>query len=288
MSGRRGIIKGGDGEGWNSDPHAAEAPGDELPWLEPAEHEEEPRETYISRPMLIAGVLIFIGLLAAGVWMLYDRFAAVPADEMVSAADVPLFKAPEGPLRVPADPAAQPRLDGEGEASFEVAAGVAAPGQIDLSALPEAPVARPGAVAASPEAADAAVAAAPTTGPTAAKPLPATTAAAAPKPAQPPAGSTRNAAAPPAPATLPAPAAEGGAAVIQLGAFSSEAKANAAWTQFAGRYGYLAGLTKQVRPLARDGGTLYRLHATGIASRAEADRLCARLKVAGESCLVAD
>ena len=55
-----------------------------------------------------------------------------------------------------------------------------------------------------------------------------------------------------------------------------------------GRYVYLADLKKSVIAVERDGGKLYRLHATGITSRAQADNLCGRLRVAGDQCTVVD
>lgn len=87
-------------------------------------------------------------------------------------------------------------------------------------------------------------------------------------------------------AETPAPTGSSGPAALQLGAFSSSAKADAAWKNF-GRYSYLSGLTKSVTKVEREGGeTVYRLKATGVESREKASNLCARLKVAGEQCVV--
>jgi cell division protein FtsN len=87
-------------------------------------------------------------------------------------------------------------------------------------------------------------------------------------------------------AVKPAPVAAGTGTTLQLGAFSSAAKAEAAWTSLSGRYTWLGGLTKRIEPVARDGATLYRLRASGSADSATAAANCARLKVAGEACVV--
>lgn len=85
-----------------------------------------------------------------------------------------------------------------------------------------------------------------------------------------------------------AAASDAGNFSLQLGAFSTNAKANEVWKSFTGRYSYIAPLGKAIDALERDGKTLYRLRATGITSRATAQNLCARLKVAGESCSVTE
>ena len=86
---------------------------------------------------------------------------------------------------------------------------------------------------------------------------------------------------PPAPRPLqPTPAAPG--ATIQLGAFSSQAGANQAWSGLSGRFSYLAPLSHSVVPVASGGRTLYRLRASGP----DAAGICRRLQVAGEACSV--
>ncbi len=74
---------------------------------------------------------------------------------------------------------------------------------------------------------------------------------------------------------------------LQLGAFSTRDKADAAWTK-AGGDGALSGLTKRIEPVDRDGTTLYRLRAAGVASKAAATALCGRIKAAGNACIVAE
>jgi cell division protein FtsN len=85
----------------------------------------------------------------------------------------------------------------------------------------------------------------------------------------------------------PAPAIAG-AAVVQIGAFSSEALADREWGKAAGvAPGAMAGKGKRVVAVTRDdGATLYRTSITGFASRDDAVALCDKLKAAGGSCFV--
>ena len=93
----------------------------------------------------------------------------------------------------------------------------------------------------------------------------------APKtPAAPPAAPKQ---APPAPASGPS---------IQLGAFSSQAGANAAWSALSQRFRYLAPLSHTVVPVQVGGRTLYRLRASGP----DAASVCRRLQAAGDACSV--
>lgn len=85
----------------------------------------------------------------------------------------------------------------------------------------------------------------------------------------------------------PAPAASGGGAIVQLGSFPSEAAANGAWAQLSGRFSYLAPLGKSIEPAEVKGGTVYRLRVNA-GSAGQAGELCAKLKVAGEGCFVAN
>lgn len=92
--------------------------------------------------------------------------------------------------------------------------------------------------------------------------------------AQPPAAQPQTQAQPPA----QQPAAP--SASIQLGAFSSQAAANRAWTALSGRFAYLSPLNHSVVPVQSNGRTLYRLRASGP----DAAGICRRLQVAGEDC----
>ncbi|MDP2212340.1 SPOR domain-containing protein [Phenylobacterium sp.] len=99
----------------------------------------------------------------------------------------------------------------------------------------------------------------------------------------------------PTPAPAPAPAAKApepaavaaGGAMVQVGAFSTEALADAGWNDAMRALPDSAnGKGKRVEPVQSDGKTLYRGYVTGFASRAEASTYCERLKAAGRSCFV--
>lgn len=83
--------------------------------------------------------------------------------------------------------------------------------------------------------------------------------------------------------TGPAPA---GSGFVQLGAFSDSAKADQAWAAMGKRFGFLSGLNRRIAEGAAEGGRkVYRLQAV-VANPAAAQQLCAKLKAAGENCMV--
>lgn len=111
-------------------------------------------------------------------------------------------------------------------------------------------------------------------------------------PVRPVAGMTPAPLAPPAPVTAPAPAPtppptpaavrHGGAWKVQLGAFGSADRARASWDKLGGKVRDLAGLDRHIVAA----GKVQRLQAWGIAGRADAQALCARVKAVGGDCLV--
>ncbi len=251
---------------------------DRLPWLEPVE--EEGGDEGISAGRLIAGLLVALvtlGLIVGGVYWLKQR-----AGGSGTASDDPtLIAAQPGPYKVkPAEPGGM-TVKGQGDSSYAASEGADPNAKIDLSAIPEAPIAKGGEATPTP-APTAPVAPAPATPVQVAKaPAPVVKKAeAAPAPAKP-------APAKPVPAKVEAPQAEpasvSGGSRIQLGAFSSSAKANDAWKSLSGRFSYLAALSKEVLPVESNGKTIYRLRA---AAGGQASSICARLKVAGEACVV--
>lgn len=96
-----------------------------------------------------------------------------------------------------------------------------------------------------------------------------------------------------APSQAPAPAASGSAAPaasggvgVQVGAFSSQASAEAGWSKLVAQAnGALSGVSHRVVAGTADNGTIYRLQAVQP-DRASAAGLCGRLKAAGISCQV--
>jgi hypothetical protein len=74
--------------------------------------------------------------------------------------------------------------------------------------------------------------------------------------------------------------------LVQLGAFGDSAKAEAAWTGLNKRFGFLAGMSRKIAQSNVEGGRMvFRLQAV-TANSSEAQQLCAKLKVAGENCLI--
>jgi outer membrane biosynthesis protein TonB len=127
------------------------------------------------------------------------------------------------------------------------------------------------------------------------KPATAPKPAAAPKPAEAAAAVKPAAPAPvakPAPVTQPAAAPKPAAAApsnavshrIQLGAFSSRAKAESEWQRLRGKHVELKGLASNITEAKTAAGQLFRLQAS-VASEARAKELCASLKAAGQACL---
>ena len=109
----------------------------QLPWLQAVEDEDEPRGVS-ARKMLAAllVVLLAAALVAGTFFWLGQRDAEV-------AGPPELIEAEPGPYKVkPADPGG---LDvaGESETAFQTSAGEDTDAQLDLSAVPEAPVAPP-------------------------------------------------------------------------------------------------------------------------------------------------
>ena len=233
---------------------------DRLPWLEAVEDEDN--EPGVGAGKLIAALiagLIALGLIVGGVFWLRDRTAG-------GSGEGALIAAPEGAYKQPPETPGGMQVAGQGDVAYSASEGADINSAIDLTALPEAPVTEPQ----TPAAIEPAPAPVP-------KPKPVAIATKTPVPAKP-------VLVKPIPApVVPVEAAPSGAGTIQLGAFSSEAKANAAWKSLSGRFSFLGGLTSSVTPVASGGSTLYRLRA---GAGGDAKGVCAKLRVAGESCVV--
>lgn len=268
--------------GWDDD-----GEGDALPWLEAVEDEGGGGRQDGGRTVtyVLIGVAVLALVIAAVGLFTGGDDATTPIG-----GDTDVIAAPEGPYKEAPDAPGGMKVEGEGDSVYAAGAGIDPDGTIDLTALPETPAQRAPAV----EAGDAKIVELPpaaVSGRPAPKPVevskapPATPPAAPAKPAQ-----TATAPARPAPTPAPAPAATAAAAGaggygLQLGAFSSQASAEAAWKTLSGRFGFLGSLGKSITATPSGGKTLYRLRAMGT-SKASAESLCARLKVAGEACSV--
>lgn len=268
---------------------------DDAPWL--AEGVSEPRSvTLVPRGRLFGGVAIFAllaALVAVGLYVIVSGKKSSGSNiGVVRAEDAPLIAADPGPYKTqPANPGGL-AVEGTDQTIYSAGTGSDPSGTIDPSKAPEEPLARPTAapaVGAPKDLLPAAIApVAPPPKPVAEVELPAPKAAPIPKPAPAPA---------PKPVAVPKPVlAEAkpvapavarpatGTAAVQLGAFSTEAKAEAAWTRVSARHAELAGFQHRITPLDRDGATLFRLRASGSGSPAA---VCAALTAAGDACLIA-
>lgn len=80
--------------------------------------------------------------------------------------------------------------------------------------------------------------------------------------------------------------AKGGRFAVQIGAYSSLARVEAAWSQTVSRVGALARFTPASATVRAPGGTFYRLSVTGFETRDSAAQLCTQLRARGGQCFV--
>ena len=223
-----------------------------LPWLEAVDDEDGPRG--VSAKKMLAGlfaVLLAVGIVGATLFWIGRRDAGRTAG---GAAE--LIRAEPGPYKVRPDDPGGLDVAGDSGTAFATGAGEDRDAEIDLGAVAETPIARPVKIAPKPEP--------------------------APEPKSFPGNETKEPVAPDA----PAPVQSGGSgSVIQLGAFSSAAKAEGAWNALTARFPAIGAMGKIIVPVKSGTATLYRLRA-GAASPADAKQACASLRVAGESCVV--
>jgi cell division septation protein DedD len=222
---------------------------DRLPWLEAVDDDEEGSGPS-SMKMLVSVVvgLIAIGLIVGGLFWIGDRTEQAAGPEVI--------EAQQGDYKVRPDDPGGMKVEGSGETSFAASEGALPKGTINVDAVPEAPVTK------------------------AAPPPPLPKTAPAPQPSAAPAPQAKA-----APAAAPRPAGPvAGSQQIQLGAFSSASGAQNAWKVLSGRFKYLEPLSHGVMPVTVNGRTLHRLRASGP----NADQLCGRLRVAGETCVSID
>ncbi|WP_454884998.1 SPOR domain-containing protein [Sphingomonas oryzagri] len=236
---------------------------DRLPWLEPVE--DETVEEGVSAGRLFAGLiaaLVILGCVVGGVYWLKQR---VSGPVRTADGGPATIAAQPGPYKVKPNEVGGMQVKGQGDSAYAASEGADPNAKIDLSKVPEAPIAK-GAPALQPAA------------PAPAPARPVETAKAEPAPAK---QAPKPAA--PAPAAVKKPEAPVAGGTIQLGALPSEAAANAAWKSLSGRYAYLASLNHSVVKADVNGKTYYRLRA---AAGGDASSVCSKLKVAGEACTV--
>ena len=179
---------------------------EQLPWLEAVDDEDGPRGVPARR--MLAALLVV--LLAAA--LVFATFFWLGRQNGTDTAGAPeLIRADPNPYKIkPTDPGG---LDvaGESETAFETSAGEDTDAQLDLSRLPEQPVAAP--PKPSPE------------------PKPAVE---TPKPAEPAAAQPTG----------------GKGSVIQLGAFANRAQAERAWTSLSSRFPSVGAMSKMIVPFS--------------------------------------
>lgn len=77
-----------------------------------------------------------------------------------------------------------------------------------------------------------------------------------------------------------------GTHIVQLGAFSNTANAQAAWSKYSKRYGVLNGYNSASSTVTVNGKTLIRLAAMGFGNASSANSACRQIKASGGVCLV--
>ena len=216
---------------------------EQLPWLEAVDDEDGPTGIPARRMLAALLVVLLAAALVSATFFWLGRQNALPGGGAPE-----LIKAEPGPYKV--RPSNRGGLDvaGESETAFRTSAGQDTDAQLNLSAAPEVPIARP-----KPEP----------------KPEPATVNAEEKKPE--------------AKAEAEAAPTGGKGSVIQLGAFANRAQAERAWSALSARFPSVAAMNKMIIPFS--GGI--RLRA-GTASPQAAKEACQMLKVAGENCFVAN
>lgn len=234
---------------------------DRLPWLEAADGFEEDGEVSPARLLImVLGGLLLIGAVLGGLWWIQNGGARGNGE---------LIAAEQGDYKVAPKNDGAKAFEGEGDVSFSASEGAEPAGRVDPSRMPEEP-------AVTPEEREAATKKAATDKGAAAR-------AAAGK--VPPADKAEAVAAKTSDADAKPKAAASSGAMIQLGAFSSDAAAAKAWTNLSKRFAYLAELNKSVSPAKVGNGTVYRLRVSA-GTAADATNLCGKLRVAGENCVV--
>ena len=227
---------------------------DRLPWLETVDEDYDEGPS-VFRVVLM--VLLGLAIIAAAIFGFYWYKQHQRAD-----GNGALIAAQEGDYKVKPDDPGGLKVEGEGDASVATSGGNGGGNsQIAVTKLPEAPVA--GTKAASNA----------KTGP------------GSPVATAPVAGSRGKLVAPPPGKPIAVANGGGGGALVQLGAFPSEAAANTAWTRESKRFNYIANLGKSVEKAEVNGRTFYRLKVNA-GSAGAAQELCGKLKVAGEACIV--
>ncbi|MFD1613119.1 SPOR domain-containing protein [Sphingomonas tabacisoli] len=236
------------------DPYAL-SDEDRLPWLEPVDDVEEPGPGLSFGWVVPLIGLLLIGAIVVGAvyWWQHREITPSGSGELIAA--------PKGPYKVKPTEEGGTKFEGQGDVVYQTSQGAQVQGNLDLNAVPEAPVER--------------------------TPAPKVTATPAPKASKSATVAVEEkseklvAKAPPAPLAPEGPA----GSTLQLGAFPSEGSAKKTWETMSKRFAYLAELSQSIMKAEVNGHTYYRLRVNA-GSAAQAKDVCAKLRVAGENCLV--
>ena len=227
---------------------------DRLPWLETVDEDYDEGPSVLRIAALVILGLALIAAIVYAVYWVQNRPQGV-------AGNGELIRAPEGDYKVKPETPGGMQLDGDSAQSLATSEGVdTGDGKIDLDALPETPVAgspatksktvtRPGKTIAVPQSGGALTAA------------------------------------PPVSAPKSSAGAGAGSALVQLGSFPTESQAKTGWSRLSKRFSYLAPLGQSVQKATVNGSTVYRLRVNA-GSADQAEKLCGKLKVAGEACFI--
>jgi cell division protein FtsN len=270
-------------------------PRGKLPWLESTgnfDDDVDVDQPLIPRKWILLGGLAFLALLMGVAFTIYKRVGqpsnsgpAVFADGSAAADDprIPLIEAPKTPIRSEPLDAQGLKIEDQDKTIYDVADGQVIEGPSQMAEAPEQAIAR----AIAPPSKEMAK---PEPGLTPVPPLDAPVVSEpAPKPVPKPVVEKPAAVEKPKPAPKPfippvlasTPTASDGI-YLQLGAFSSQDRAEAAWSQISGKSG-LSGLSSNIKEV----GGSYKLRAGPIGSAAEAKSACAKLTAAGQGCFIA-
>lgn len=178
----------------------------ELPWLAAVENEDGPRGVSARRMVAALMVVLLGGAVVAATFFWLGR-----QDAVVGGAPQ-LIRAEPGPYKVKPENPGGLDVAGESETAFKTSAGEDSDAQLDLNAIPEAPVVRPAKQEPTPVVADPV------------KPVPSEAEPAAPT--------------------------GGKGSVIQLGAFANRAQAERAWSVLSARFPAVAATTKLIVPFS--------------------------------------
>lgn len=233
----------------------------DLPWLQPVEEEGE--ESWLSARTLVMAAGVFVVIFVALLWVIYAQLSGEEEPQRVASnSDLPVIEAPAEPHKIaPEDPGGA-EIPGQDKLVLEAANGDVSDTETVLADPAEEPVERESSGGFVEEQVTEAVQ-------QPVQPIPEPVS--APEPVQ----------------AAPAPQAVAGNYLIQLGAFSSDARARTGWTQIREKYPNIVGdLNIDTQIATVNGRTIYRLRAAALPTREEADRRCAALKAAGQGCLV--